>query len=105
MTISGNNHQLLQDALARNAAVVLTVVHECLTSHHKSRFLAEAAGGAGIWVESAGIAPAVADQLIAARTGVALSFKSTTHRAVCHSAILRRDAEFRLNAETTVPAF
>ena len=96
------NDDLLHDAIARNAAVVLSLPSAGMLRHCKSRFLAEEGGE--FWVESVPEERVLIDELIAQRKPAGISFKSSTTRVVFTTSISRRMTEYRINTETVVEA-
>src|SRR5690349_3765858 len=97
-----STNQILEDAIARNAAIVVSLPSAGMLRHHKSRFLG--ADESGYWVEAAPGDEALIDQLIAAAHPVGVSFKSGVNKVVFTSPITARQAEFRLNETTVLPA-
>jgi c-di-GMP-binding flagellar brake protein YcgR len=91
--------QQLQDAIARNTAAVLSLPSAGMLRHLKSRFLALA--GEGFWMEcEPGQAPLI-DELTRTEKPVGVSYKTGQLKTVFASPVLDKDAEYRLNAETT----
>ena len=99
-----SSEHILQEAIARNAAMVVSLPSAGMLRHHKSRFLGEDAGGGGFWVEAAPGDEPLIDQLIQSTQPVGVSFKSGVNKVVFTSPIKARQAEFRLNDTTMVPA-
>jgi hypothetical protein len=93
---------LLHDAIARNAAIVLSLPSAGMLRHHKSRFLAEEYDG--FWAESVPGDAALIDTLIAGREPCGVSFKSTQTKVVFAATALRREERFRVNADMVVEA-
>ena len=91
--------QQLQDAIARNTAAVLSLHSAGMLRHQKSRFLAVADGG--FWMECEPHQAALIDELNRAGKPVGVSYKSGQLKTVFTAAVLDRDAEYRLNANTT----
>ncbi|HTL27898.1 MAG TPA: hypothetical protein VL282_01700, partial [Tepidisphaeraceae bacterium] len=97
-----NDNDMLADAIARNAAMVLSLPSAGMLRHHKSRFLATDDGN--FWVESAAEDRVLIDELIGTQAPVGISFKAN-HKTVAFAVpILSRNTEYRVNAETTVEA-
>lgn len=93
---------LLHDAIARNAAMVLSLPSAGMLRHHKSRFLAEEYEG--FWAESVREDAPLIDTLIADRQPCGISFKSVQTKVVFAATALRREERFRINATTVVEA-
>jgi c-di-GMP-binding flagellar brake protein YcgR len=93
---------ILSDAIARNAAAVLSLPSAGMLRHHKTRFLAETPDG--FWVESAAGDRALVDAVIAGAHPAGISFRGGIHRVAFTAPLLRRDAHFRVNSVTTVEA-
>ena len=100
------NLQILQDAIARNAGLVLSLPSAGMLRHHKSRFLADAPdiSGGGFWIESAPGEAALIDSLIASQQRAGLSFKNGHLKVVFGTQLLKRQTGFRINADTEVEA-
>lgn len=97
-----DSQALLREAIARNAAVVLSLPSAGMLRHHKSRFLGQE--GEGFWVESVPAERPLVDELVSAKKPVGISFKSGTKTVALTSAIHRRDPAFQVNAQMTVDA-
>lgn len=93
---------LLDDAIARNAGMVLSLPSAGMLRHHKSRFLDDC--DEGIWVESEPREAALVDALAGTEKPCGISFKSGVTKVVFTSPIVRRDPHFRMNAELNVEA-
>jgi c-di-GMP-binding flagellar brake protein YcgR len=99
----GDDHSdLLADAVARNSAAVLSLPSAGMLRHHKSRFLAQTSEG--LWIEAAHDDRPLIDELMAQKTAVGVSFKSPPNKASFAVPILRREQEYRLNADAIVEA-
>jgi c-di-GMP-binding flagellar brake protein YcgR len=96
------NQNLLREAIARNAAAVLSLPSAGLLRHHKSRFLADA--GDGFWMESVPAERLLVDELVGSRRPVGISFKSGTNKVVFTTPISHREPQYRVNALTVVEA-
>jgi c-di-GMP-binding flagellar brake protein YcgR len=101
--MADSNLNILLDAIARNAGIVLSLPSAGMLRHHKSRFLAEAPGE-GFWVESAPDEAALIDSLVLSQQSAGLSFKNGHLKVVFGSPILRRQTGYRINADTEVEA-
>ena len=77
---TGDNLGLLREAIARNAAMVLSLPGGPVLRHHKSRFLADA--GDGFWVASVADAPGVIEELIASQQPAGVSFRSAETKVI-----------------------
>lgn len=99
---SSAQDNLLADAIARNAGLVISLPSAGMLRHHKSRFLGETPEG--FWVESAPGENPLIDDLIAKQQNTGLSFKAGAQKVVFAARILKYDPQFRVNAETIVEA-
>jgi c-di-GMP-binding flagellar brake protein YcgR len=96
------DRELLHDAIARNAAAVLSLPSAGMLRHHKSRFLAEA--DEGFWIESAPQEKSLVEELIASQQSCGIAFKHGVNKVVFASPITARQSDYRINADTTVEA-
>ena len=79
-TAAADNVDLLREAIARNAALVLSLPTPARLRHHKSRFLADA--GDGFWIVSVADEPGVLEEVIVSRKPVGVSFRSGEFKVV-----------------------
>ena len=93
---------VLKDAIARNAAAVLSLPSAGMIRHHRTRLLGEADGG--LWIESAPTEAALIGALIAERTHVGVAFKAGQTSMTFTSPISRCDPAYRLNDAITIEA-
>jgi c-di-GMP-binding flagellar brake protein YcgR len=93
---------ILAEAVARNSATVLSLPSAGMLRHHRSRFLNEVYDG--IWIESVPSEQALIDELIGTAQPCGLSFKTGDKKVSFASKLLKTDAAFQVNADTTVPA-
>ncbi|MGA3068351.1 MAG: hypothetical protein ABSF29_16015 [Tepidisphaeraceae bacterium] len=94
--------ELLQQAIARNVGVVLSLPSAGMLRHHKSRFLSET--DEGIVVEApAGEESLIAD-LIATGKPAGISFKHAQKKSIFAVPILKILRALQLNGDTTVDA-
>jgi c-di-GMP-binding flagellar brake protein YcgR len=100
--MQSTNPDILREAIARNAAMVLSLPSAGMMRHHKSRFLADDADG--FWVESCAAERLLIDQLVQSQEAVGISFKSGTSKVVLATTLIGRQAEYHLNAQTVVEA-
>ena len=92
---------ILADAIARNSGVVLSLPSAGMLRNHKSRFLSDDENG--FWIESAAGDRQLIDELIAfAPRGHQLS--RGPQKVSFTAPMLRRDTQFRVNAETIIEA-
>jgi hypothetical protein len=98
--MAAENYDVLLDAIARNAGIVLSLPSAGMLRHHKSRFLSESA--AGFWVESAPKDAALIDALIASQQPAGISFKNGALKVVFAAPIRKRQPGHRINATTQV---
>ena len=94
--------QAVQQAIARNSGIVLSLPSAGILRHHKSRFLAEADGG--VWVESPSEDRALVNELIASQQSCGISFRQGHAKVVFGTPVLKHNPEYRINAEVTVEA-
>ena len=93
---------MLADAVARNAAAVISLPAGGELHHHKTRFLRP--DEQGVWLESvAGQGRQIAG-LIDAAVPVGVSFRGEVHRVAFCARILRMDKEFHVSDGLRVPA-
>jgi c-di-GMP-binding flagellar brake protein YcgR len=97
-----STEQVLEDAIARNAAIVLSLPSAGMLRHQKSRFLGP--GSHGFWVECAAGEDVLVDSLIESQQPVGVSFKSGVYKVVFASPIMARQAEYTLSDTIVVPA-
>lgn len=91
--------QVLQEAIARNAGIVLSLPMGGALRHHKSRFLA--ADEQGFWVQSVPAEIALIRDLIARQANCGISFKSGLVKLIFASPIQRLEERFTGRAKTT----
>src|SRR4051812_4260173 len=96
------SQKVLDNAVARNIGIVLSLPSAGVLRHHKSRFLTSDAEG--VWIQSAPRDQVLIDELITRQQPAAISFKAGTTRASFASRILRRDPNYRINADSVVEA-
>jgi c-di-GMP-binding flagellar brake protein YcgR len=94
--------EILSEAVARNSAMVLSLPSAGMLRHHKSRFLNE--GNEGVWVEAVPGERALIDELIASANPCGISFKTGDQKINFAAKLLRLEMEYRVNAETVLPA-
>jgi c-di-GMP-binding flagellar brake protein YcgR len=100
--MTDKDKELLQQAIARNMGVVLSLPSEGMLRHHKSRFLNSS--DEGILIEApSGERPLIA-QLIEESRPAGISFKHGNSKAMCACLILRMVDEVAINDETAVNA-
>jgi c-di-GMP-binding flagellar brake protein YcgR len=100
--MAGANHDILLEAIARNAGIVLSLPSAGMLRHHKSRFLSDAPGG--FWVESTPGEAALIDSLIASQQPVGISFKNGSLKVVFATPLQQRQPGHRINDTTEVEA-
>ncbi len=96
------NASILQDAILRNAPMVLSLPSAGMLRHHKSRFLEE--WDDGFWVESAPQDAKLVEELINTGQSCGISFRSGQTKVVFSTPALRREPAYRVNSELTVEA-
>ena len=100
--MSNRSVQLLGDAVARGAGIVLSVPSPAGPAHYKSRFLSQ--GAEGVWIQCPGEL-AFVDPLISAKTPVGITFKDSSNvRHIFATSILRREPAYKLPTGDTVEA-
>lgn len=100
--MAGADNNLLQDAIARNAGLVLSLPSAGMLRHSKSRFLGECAEG--FWVESNPAERALIDALVVSQQPAGISFKAGVNKVIFTSPLVRRDERYKVNAEVTLEA-
>ena len=100
--MADGNHDLLLDAIARNAGIVLSLPSAGMLRHHKSRFLSETAGG--FYVESVPDEAMLVDSLIVSQQPAGISFKNGHLKVVFAAPVRRREPGYSINATTQVEA-
>jgi hypothetical protein len=93
---------LLYQAIARNAAAVISLPNDGELHHHKTRFLGR--GEEGVWLESIAGEGWQLARLIDAATPVGVSFRGDPHRVAFCSRILRHEKDFRVSERLTAEA-
>ncbi len=96
------NGELLDQAVARNCAVVLSFPSAGMLRHCKSRFVGECREG--VWVESPGEQRLLADELIQSSQAAGCSFKSGHNKVVFATPLLRREPAYAISADVMVEA-
>lgn len=96
------NIDVLLDAVARNAAIVLSLPSAGMLRHHKSRFLSQV--NDGLWIEGAPEDRVLVEELVATGTKAGVSFKTGTRMVSFSATVIRREPQFVLNANTQVEA-
>ncbi len=96
------DQEILKDAIARNAAVVMSLPSAGMLRHQKTRFLAETAEG--IWLEYNPAETVLIEELIRLGHAVGISFKVSQLKTAFAVPLLRMDPQFAINATVTVPA-
>ena len=97
------NHELLRQAIERNAAAVLSLPSAGIIRNHKTRFLTATENG--FWLESVPSDGPLLDELIHSESPVGISFKGQAHANVVFAApIQRRQIDFAVNSTTKVEA-
>jgi c-di-GMP-binding flagellar brake protein YcgR len=100
--MADNNRQVLSEAIARNCAAIFSLPSAGLLRHHKSRFLAET--GQGVWLEVPASEIPLIQELIGTQKPAGISFKNGQTKVVFTTPIIEYNLEYRINAETKVPA-
>jgi hypothetical protein len=91
---TGDNVGMLREAIARGAALVLSLPRPDGTlRHHKSRFVADA--GDGVWVSAVADEPGGVEELIARAESVGVTFRSGEHRCTFVTSALHLERGFR----------
>jgi c-di-GMP-binding flagellar brake protein YcgR len=93
---------ILNQAIARNSAAVLSLPSAGMFRHHKSRFLNETAEG--VWLESIPGERLLIEGLITDGQPCGISFKSADQRVSFTAKVLKIDPQYRINDSTSVPA-
>ena len=93
---------ILIQAIARNAAAVLSIPSEQTFRHHKSRLLREEPGS--FWIEAVRESSELIDQLLAKQAAVGVSFRAGPQKIAFAAPVLGYSAEFQINPQTTTQA-
>jgi c-di-GMP-binding flagellar brake protein YcgR len=93
---------LLKDAIARNAAALLSLPSAGMVRHHKTRFLGESPEG--FWVESATDDGPLLNALMAEQAPVGIAFKSGQTSVSFMTPIRTRRADYPVNDHVAVEA-
>jgi c-di-GMP-binding flagellar brake protein YcgR len=101
MSSTGDNLDLLREAIARNAGMVLSLPSGGILRHHKSRFLADA--GDGFWVKSVAAEGPLVEQLIANQQPAGVSFRSGDHKVIFATEIQHFKADYELSGPVDDP--
>lgn len=96
------NAQTLADAVARNAAAVLSLPSAGMIHNHKTRFVGES--DAGIWIEIPNDALLLLEALERAGDPLAVSFHSNHRRLSFATTVVKIDSEFKVNDTVTIRA-
>ena len=94
--------ELLNDAVARNAAAVISLPAGGELHHHKTRFLGR--DGRGVWLESVAGQRGQIEVMIRTANPVGVSFRGDPNRVAFCSRIISIDNDFRLNESFGVEA-
>ena len=100
--MTGSDNKPLKDAIARNAGLVLSLPSAGMLRHHKSRFLGEC--DEGFWVESVPAENVLIDALAISQQPAGVSFKAGVNKVIFTTPIVRRQSDYRVNAETVLEA-
>ncbi|HEV7298953.1 MAG TPA: hypothetical protein VGN72_06265 [Tepidisphaeraceae bacterium] len=93
-------HDLLLQAVARNASVVLSLPSSGMLRHHKSRFLGGDDGC--LLVESVPSERMLIEEMITTGKAAGVSFKVGVTKVVFATPVVQRIDEFRINGDTVV---
>ncbi len=93
---------ILNQAIARNSAAVLSLPSAGMFRHHKSRLLNETAEG--VWLESVPSERLLIESLITAGQPCGISFKSAEQRVSFTTKILKVESEYQFNESVVLPA-
>jgi hypothetical protein len=93
-SVTGDNVGMLREAIARGAALVLSLPRpDGSLRHHKSRFIADA--GDGVWVAAVADEPGLVDGLIARGEPVGVTFRGGEFRCTFVTTALHVERGFR----------
>ncbi len=95
-------NDLLREAVARGAGVVLSLPSLGMLRHHKSRFLGQQ--GDDILLESIAGESALIEELITTTKPAGVSFKNGATKVMFASPVIERIVEYRINSTTIVQA-
>ncbi|HWE04765.1 MAG TPA: hypothetical protein VG326_20325 [Tepidisphaeraceae bacterium] len=94
--------EMLNEAVARNCAVVISLPSAGILRHYKSRFIGETP--IGIWVEAEPAEHALIGELLTTQSNVGVSFKRGPEKVTFLSPLLEYDARHSINDQTTIAA-
>lgn len=94
---------LLREAVARGAGIVLSLPSSGMLRHHKSRFLGQPSP-TEILVESIGSESTLIDEIVQTQKPAGISFKNGITKVMFASAVIERINEHRINDSTVVQA-
>jgi len=100
--MADDTEQILADAVGRNVGLVLSLPSAGMLRNHKSRFLGESPEG--LWIESAPSDADLIDELIGHQHPAAVSFKTGTGKISFIATLLKREPNYRINAQVTAEA-
>src|SRR4051812_1685417 len=101
-SMSSNHLDILLDAIARNAGIVLSLPSAGLLRHYKSRFLAEVKDG--FWVESVPAERPLVEELVRTQMPAGVSFKSGLLKVIFTAPVIRHDPAYRVNVGMVLEA-
>jgi c-di-GMP-binding flagellar brake protein YcgR len=93
---------ILMQAIARNAAAVLSVPAEKTFEHHKSRLLRDEPDR--FWIDASRQSSAAADALVARQAAVGVSFRAGPQKITFTAPVMQFNGAFQINADTTTRA-
>ena len=93
---------ILNEAIARNCAIVLSLPSAGMLRHYKSRFIGDAPNA--VWVEAEAAEHALIGELISTGANVGVSFKRAHDKVAFTAVALQYEANHAINDLTTVAA-
>ncbi len=93
---------LLQEAIARNMGVVLSLPSAGMLRHHKSRFLTEMDGG--FLLEAPPAEHLLVEALITSKQSCGVAFKKDHNKIIFAAAIRARQPEYRFKRRNHRPS-
>src|SRR5262245_51698350 len=93
---------ILLQAIARNAAAVLSVPSDETFRHHKSRLLREEPDG--FWIDASHESSDLIDALVSMNATVGVSFRAGPQKITFAAPVIQFNRRFQINSEATTRA-
>jgi c-di-GMP-binding flagellar brake protein YcgR len=99
---AADNQQLLTDAVARNAGIMLSIPSAGMDKHFKSRFLGETEQG--VWIEVVAGSAEPLKELLSQQKPLDISFNNPTRVISFNTTAITFEEAHRINTDTAIPA-